>query len=165
MKNKYTCLWLVALLCAIFAFTGCQSTNWSPEDTQLAAALVKPITKSITLPLLAKNPKLEPVLVGIAGSIDAVFATDGGLTVDSASAYVKALAPNLDPADQKLITSGILDAYQVYVDVFKPKVVKATDPNLLLVLTSFKTGILEGVALWRSFPAEAAVEAQRTVPR
>ena len=105
------------------------------------------------------------VLVGIAGSIDAVFAKDGGLTAADAAAYVKALAPNLDTADQKLITSGILDAYQVYVDVFKPKVITATDPNLILVLTSFKTGILEGVALWRSFPVEAAVEAQRTVPR
>ena len=164
MKNKYVCVLMVAIF-AIFAFTGCQSTNWTPDNTQLAAALVKPITKNITLPLLAKNPKLEPVLVGIAGSIDAVFAKDGGLTAADAAAYVKALAPNLDTADQKLITSGILDAYQVYVDVFKPKVITATDPNLILVLTSFKTGILEGVALWRSFPVEAAVEAQRTVPR
>jgi hypothetical protein len=146
---------LVCALLGLFAMglTGCATSGGAPDRTEVAAAITQPVVKNLVVPLLNKNPELEPALQAVAAGIDVVF-NQGTLTPEQLRSFIDALAvkhPQMDERDKLVIGSAIWDAYTIYTEMTGKTVVEITDPAASALLDAFRKGIVDGIAFYHAF--------------
>jgi hypothetical protein len=159
VSSQVVSLLVVGLLAAIsLGAVGCTTTGAIAQQ-DVVAAITTPVTTDLVIPLLLKNPKLEPVLTAISEGIDTVFNT-GTVTPVEINAFVNALSvkyPQLDAADKLLIVSTVQQILTVYTTTTGKALVDATDPTAKALLNAFKAGIDQGIADFHALePAPAS---------
>jgi hypothetical protein len=140
---------------ASFGLFGCSSvpSSTAPGQAEYAAAITQPVVKNVVVPILSKNPDLEPALVAVATGIEVVF-QKGTLTPEQLREFVDALAvkyPKLDERDRLVLGSAIWDAYTIYTQLSGKTIVEVTDPTARAMLEAFRQGITDGIAFYHAF--------------
>lgn len=154
--NTRTKLFGLLLLPAALTLSGCATFEAAdgPEKADLVAGITQPVARIMVVPLLQKNPDLEPALRALADGVDLAFAQDE-LTPEKLQGFVDELGTHftLEASDRMLIAAAVLDTYRLYVALYQPAVVSATDPDVVKVLEAFRDGIREGIAFYHAFAA------------
>jgi hypothetical protein len=163
--NTIVPLILAALLVGIgFVGTACSSTSTTGGKINIdaAAAITQIAVKNIVVPVLTRNPSLEPAFIDLAAGIDDVFAR-GELTPEQITAFVAVLGKKysgLKEQDLLLITSAIEDAYTLYSTTTGKKILVTTDPDAAKVLLGFKNGLLSGISFYHATQGITATPAK-----
>lgn len=134
---------------------GCSSvpSESGPSQAEYAAAITQPVVKNVVVPILSKNPDLEPALLAVASGIDVVF-NKGTLTPEQLREFVDSLSakyPKLDERDKLVLGSAIWDAYTIYTRMTGKTVVVVSDPTARALLEAFRQGINDGIAFYHAF--------------
>ena len=144
------------LLCllSLLLLSGCVGVPVGTTPT--VAANVKNIAPFVTqlaqsgVPLvLNKNPKYAPVISSIATAIPAAFVA-GNLDSDSISLTIALIGQKngLSSDSEAVISAVLLDAVTWYQATYGVQVANATDPNVVVLLNAFASGLQNGVTLW-----------------
>lgn len=142
-------------LCALLGAVGCAgpAATGGATKAEVTAAITQPVTKNLVVPLLLKNPQLEPALQALASGIELVF-NKSTLTPAEIKYFLDALAieyPQLDDRDKLVIGSAVMDAYTIYTELSGKAVVDVTDPDARQLLEAFRRGVLDGIAFYHAF--------------
>lgn len=141
------------LLLAIVSLSGCVST---PAPT--VSANVKQIAPFVTqlaqtgVPLvLNKNPQYASVINSVATAIPAAFAI-GNLDATSISNTIALIGQKngLSVESEAAISAVLLDAVTWYQATYGISVANATDPNVVVLLNAFASGLQNGVVIWKN---------------
>lgn len=122
-------------------------------SAQAAARITQPVARGLSRRLLSKNPEYAPVLVAMSAGIDELFIGQREITPKSIADWTGALAKSheLDADDRKEIAFYIMDAYELYRLYVPTGVILSTDPDVQLVLRSFRDGIDQGLQFHAAF--------------
>lgn len=154
---------IIALLTLSVALTGCVTSTKTEvtTTTQVAAAITRPTVQTLVVPLLTKHPEYEPALLALAAGADVVF-SQGNVDVATLRGYVEALAAkySIAEADKIVLTLGITNVYQFYVDTYQKPVMDATDPNVKILVAAFTKGIRDGITFYHAYQAAPATPAK-----
>ncbi len=155
MKNQFRIF--LAALCALL-LSACVSSTAPveivpPTTAQTIANIVGPIAQGVTPLVLDKNPTLTPAFAILADAIPAAFATED-LSPESIGAAIHLLnskgSLGLTPEIETLVSNALSIAITQYQQQYGVKVALATDPGVQLILTSFSTGLHNGVVAWQT---------------
>ena len=146
------------LLCLLplLLLNGC--VNVPVGTTPTVAANVKNIAPFVTqlaqsgVPLvLNKNPKYAPVINAVATAIPAAFAA-GDLDATSISNTIALIGQKngLSSEACATISATLLDGVTWYQATYGLNVATATDPNVIILLNAFSSGLSNGVILWQN---------------
>lgn len=157
LRAGFACLFL-GLVCLIPVFSGCVSGT-APKaivplsTAQTVANIVEPIAQGAVPLVLDKNPGYAAAVSVVADAIPAAFSA-GNLSpeaISSAIALIDAKAGlGLTPDVQALIANALSIAVTQYQQQSGLKVAAVTDPGVQLILTSFATGLHNGVTTWQA---------------
>jgi hypothetical protein len=138
------------LLLFLLNFTsGCTTIKQADaQQIDTAAASIKFAVSQGLSPVLANNPEYVPAVQALSAGVSGVLLLEGGVTDVSARAFVAgiALKQPLDAKTQAIMAGVIVDAYQFYVDAYKPKVAASLDPNAAKLIAAFQAGVAQAVA-------------------
>ena len=146
---------LILPLLLVLSLTGCVTTP-AGSPAPVASANVKNIAPFVTqlaqsgIPLvLNKNPKYAPVISAFASAVPAAFAT-GSLDATSISNTVALIGEKngLNSEACAAISAVLLDAVTWYQATYGVQLANATDPNVVILLNAFSSGLTNGVTLW-----------------
>jgi len=153
---------LILPLLLALSVSGCVSTP-AGSPAPVASANVKNIAPFVTqlaqsgIPLvLNKNPKYAPVISAFASAVPAAFAT-GSLDATSISNTVALIGEKngLSSEACATISAALLDAVTWYQATYGVQVANATDPNVVILLNAFSSGLTNGVTLWANTQPKA----------
>jgi hypothetical protein len=140
---------LTALLSVFVAIlgTGCATSFQSPSPQQGAASVRVATSTGVTF-ALSNNPDYAPAIAALAAGIDAALSESATLDPAKISAFVRRIcaAHDVRPADVPIFVNLATGIYQAYVTAYRPQIVSATDPNVLLYIQAFKGGLLDALA-------------------
>lgn len=147
MKILRSITLFVSALCAFF-ISGCVSAPHAQISPEQGAAAVRVLVSGSATITLSKNPNYAPVAAALAAGIDAAISDGKDITPESISSFVHIVAANhhLSAPDAAVFTNLAISVYQLYVATYKPAVVKAADPRVLLYVQAFKDGLNDAVA-------------------
>ncbi len=142
---KIRLLLLVAAVAAVF--TGCATTPKATMTPEQGAATIRAFTSTGATLALSKNPKVIPVAAAIAAGVDVALAGNEALTAESIANYVKAICVKheVSVAETAVFINLAQTVYNTYVASYKPGVVSAADPRVLLYANAFKNGLNDAV--------------------
>jgi hypothetical protein len=137
----------------------------SPSDSSAPKvnANVKQIAPFVTqlaqsgVPLvLNKNPKYAPIIKAVATAIPAAFAA-GDLDATSISNTIALIGQKngLSSEACATISAALLDGVTWYQTTYGLSVATATDPNVIILLNAFSSGLSNGVILWQNSQPKA----------
>lgn len=153
---------LILPLLLALSVSGCITTP-AGSPAPVASANVNAIAPFITqlaqsgVPLvLNKNPKYAPVVSAVASAIPAAFAT-GTLDATSISNTITLIGEKngLSSEACSMLSAGLLDGVTWYQANYGAKTASATDPNVVVLLNAFASGLQNGVTLWQNSQPKA----------
>lgn len=152
MKKLLLVLSAIALLYVGACVSSTAPKSIVPVSTaQSIAQIVEPITQGVVPLILNKNPDYAPAVTIVANAIPAAFSA-GNLTAENITRAIALINDrarlNLSADVQTLIANALSIAVTQYQQKAGLNVAAATDPGIQLILTSFATGLSNGVAAW-----------------
>jgi hypothetical protein len=150
------------LLLVLASVSGCVSTPaGSPApvastSTKQIAPFVTQLAQSGVPLVLNKNPKYAPVVKVVATAIPAAFAA-GNLDATSISNTIALIGQKngLSSEACAAISAALLDGVTWYQATYGVSVANAADPNVVVLLNSFASGLNNGVILWENSQPKA----------
>lgn len=146
---------LILPLLLVLSLSGCISVP-AGSPTPVASANVKNIAPFVTqlaqsgvLLVLNKNPKYAPVISAVASAIPTAFNT-GTLDATSISNTISLIGEKngLSSEACATISAALLDGVTWYESTYGANIANATDPNVVVLLNAFASGLQNGVTLW-----------------
>lgn len=135
------------LILSLLLLSGCTTatTGARQVDWDSVAGVTRLAAKYTTKTILDKNPAYAESVAAINGSISALFV--GTPTAESLAGTITVIAPELSPADNKLLVALIMDAYDLYSKKTGEVVLIPLNPTVQLLVEALTNGIREGTAL------------------
>lgn len=122
------------------------------STAQTIANIVEPIAQGAVPLVLDKNPGYAAAVSVVADAIPAAFSA-GNLSPEAISSALALINEKsglgLTPDVQALIANALSIAVTQYQQQSGLKVAAVTDPGVQLILTSFATGLHNGVTTWQ----------------
>lgn len=134
------------LICALFS--GCATGSGGGMSAQQGAAALRVAVSTGATLSLAKNPRYIPLAQALAAGIDGALEEASEITPAAIARYVRAVCAKHDcpPADTAVFVNLAQAVFTAYVTAYRPQVVRATDPVVLLYALAFKNGLADAIA-------------------
>ena len=147
----------ILLLILSLSLVGCVTTPPKPTVTaKNIAPFVTQLAQSGVPLVLAKNPQYAPIISAVGTAIPAAFAT-GNMDASSISGTIALIGNKngLNAEAQAAISAVLLDAITWYEATYGVQVASATDPNVVILLNAFASGLQNGVVIWQNAQPKA----------
>lgn len=139
---------LIAIVACLFGATACQTVKTATDQQMnIATASIQfSVSEGLGL-VLQNNPNYVPAVQAVNDAVSGVLLAAGGVTQQSADNFVAGIALKypMDVKTQKAIANVLVDAYQFYVQAFKPTVTPNLDPNAVKLVQAVQAGITQAI--------------------
>ena len=155
MKNLLFLLLLVSVSGCVISPAGSPAPKANANVKQIAPFVTQLAQSGVPL-VLNKNPKYAPVINAVATAIPAAFAA-GDLDATSISNTIALIGQKngLSSEACATISAALLDGVTWYQATYGLNVATATDPNVIILLNAFSSGLSNGVILWQNSQPKA----------
>jgi hypothetical protein len=146
---------ILALIIAIVIVATLFGTSCASVAPQQGAAAVRVTTSTGVTLALSNNPDYASAVAALASGIDAAVTESASIDPTSIAAFVRRIcaAHHVREKDIPVFVNLAGVAYQAYVTTYRPQVVSAADPNVVLYLQAFKAGLQDALVAVAPAPA------------